>query len=102
MGYKAGEKALHVADLINNAASYFDLWFPLLSKAHVPDPCALWKADDGVLQRSLSPVKKPSVALTCWFSLDYGRAVVWRVTQRGTALFKLGLVRGHLAPGRLS
>ncbi len=30
---KPGEKALHVADLINNAASYFDLWFPALEKA---------------------------------------------------------------------
>ncbi|MFY9288874.1 MAG: hypothetical protein WAO98_10285 [Alphaproteobacteria bacterium] len=30
---KAGEKALHVADLINNAASYFDLWFPILEQA---------------------------------------------------------------------
>jgi hypothetical protein len=27
------EKTLHVADLINNAASYFDLWFPILGKA---------------------------------------------------------------------
>jgi len=27
------EKALHIADLINNAASYFDLWFPTLEKA---------------------------------------------------------------------
>ncbi len=32
---KKGERALHVADLINNAASYFDLWFPLLEKAHL-------------------------------------------------------------------
>jgi len=30
---KAGERALHVADLINNAASYFDRWFPILEKA---------------------------------------------------------------------
>jgi orotate phosphoribosyltransferase len=30
---KNGEKALHVADLINNAASYFDLWFPILAQA---------------------------------------------------------------------
>lgn len=29
---KAGEKALHVADLINNAASYFDNWLPILQK----------------------------------------------------------------------
>jgi len=28
-------KALHVADLINNAASYFDSWFPILAKAHI-------------------------------------------------------------------
>ncbi len=26
---------LHVADLINNAASYFDLWLPILEKAHL-------------------------------------------------------------------
>ncbi len=32
---KAGEKALHVADLINNAASYFDMWFPILEKAQL-------------------------------------------------------------------
>ena len=30
---KTGERALHVADLINNAASYFDMWFPILTKA---------------------------------------------------------------------
>jgi orotate phosphoribosyltransferase len=30
---KPGEKALHVADLINNAASYFERWFPALEKA---------------------------------------------------------------------
>jgi len=29
----AGETALHVADLINNAASFFDAWFPILEKA---------------------------------------------------------------------
>ncbi|WP_301100317.1 hypothetical protein [Propionivibrio sp.] len=34
-GIKAGETALHVADLINNAASYFDLWLPILQKADV-------------------------------------------------------------------
>jgi orotate phosphoribosyltransferase len=28
-----GEKVLHVSDLINNAASYFDLWLPSLGKA---------------------------------------------------------------------
>ncbi len=28
-----GEVALHVADLINNAASYFDAWLPILEKA---------------------------------------------------------------------
>ncbi|MFA6280736.1 MAG: hypothetical protein WC612_08145 [Bdellovibrionales bacterium] len=30
---KMGEVALHVADLINNAASYFDAWLPILEKA---------------------------------------------------------------------
>jgi hypothetical protein len=34
-GVKAEEKALHVADLINNAASYFDLWLPILQKAQL-------------------------------------------------------------------
>jgi len=33
--FQPGEKALHVADLINNAASYFDMWFPILSKAQL-------------------------------------------------------------------
>jgi len=28
-----GEIALHIADLINNAASYFDAWLPILQKA---------------------------------------------------------------------
>ena len=32
-GVSAGEAALHVADLINNAASYFDMWLPALQKA---------------------------------------------------------------------
>lgn len=30
-----GQRALHVADLINNAASYFDSWFPILAKAQI-------------------------------------------------------------------
>lgn len=30
---KQGESGLHVADLINNAASYFDVWLPALQKA---------------------------------------------------------------------
>lgn len=30
-----GQKALHVADLINNAASYFDSWFPILDHARL-------------------------------------------------------------------
>lgn len=29
-------KTLHVSDLINNAASYFDAWFPILDKAMLP------------------------------------------------------------------
>jgi hypothetical protein len=33
---KPGEKVMHVADLINNAASYFDLWMPILEKAQLP------------------------------------------------------------------
>jgi len=28
-----GEKTLHVSDLINNAASYFDMWLPMMQKA---------------------------------------------------------------------
>lgn len=32
---KPNEPTLHIADLINNAASYFDLWFPLLQKAQL-------------------------------------------------------------------
>ncbi len=33
---QGGEKALHVTDLINNAASYFDAWFPALEKSGNP------------------------------------------------------------------
>lgn len=32
-GVATGEVALHVSDLINNAASYFDAWLPILQKA---------------------------------------------------------------------
>jgi len=32
---KPHESSLHIADLINNAASYFDLWFPALEKAQL-------------------------------------------------------------------
>ena len=32
-GVTSGEVALHVSDLINNAASYFDAWLPILQKA---------------------------------------------------------------------
>ena len=35
-GVQAGENILHVADLINNAASYFDLWLPILECHHTP------------------------------------------------------------------
>ncbi len=33
--FEPEEKVLHVADLINNAASYFDRWLPALRKAHL-------------------------------------------------------------------
>lgn len=32
---QASEKTLHVSDLINNAASYFDLWLPILQHNHL-------------------------------------------------------------------
>jgi len=31
-GAKPGERVLHVSDLINNAASHFDMWFPILER----------------------------------------------------------------------
>jgi orotate phosphoribosyltransferase len=34
-GINSGEKSLHAADLINNAASYFDLWLPALDNVGV-------------------------------------------------------------------
>jgi hypothetical protein len=33
--FEPEENVLHVTDLINNAASYFDRWFPALEKAHL-------------------------------------------------------------------
>lgn len=32
---KAGQKVLHVSDLINNAASFFDYWLPMLEELHL-------------------------------------------------------------------
>lgn len=36
-----GEKSVHVADLINNAASYFDAWIPALVKHGLSCPAAI-------------------------------------------------------------
>ena len=38
---KDGEKALHISDLINNAASYFNMWLPALQKAKLACPGTL-------------------------------------------------------------
>lgn len=47
----AEDKAIHVADLINNAASYFDLWLPILKKVGLPmagTVCVNSRGDNGV------------------------------------------------------
>ena len=40
-GFKPQESVLHVADLLNNAASFFDNWFPALEKAQLKCPATL-------------------------------------------------------------
>ena len=49
--FTPGEKGLHVADLINNAASYFDLWFPALEKQKlscIGTACIITRGANGV------------------------------------------------------
>jgi len=48
---KPPETGLHVSDLINNAASYFELWFPALEKARllcVGTLCVNSRGDSGI------------------------------------------------------
>ena len=48
---KAGQKVLHVSDLINNAASFFDLWEPALQKAKLKccgNLCVNVRGDNGL------------------------------------------------------
>ncbi|MGE0109076.1 MAG: hypothetical protein AB7S81_04845 [Bdellovibrionales bacterium] len=40
-GIESGERAVHVADLINNAASHFDAWLPALAKHGLTCPVAM-------------------------------------------------------------
>ena len=59
-GITAGEKPLHVADLINNAASYFDLWLPALQKAKLACAgtlCVNSRGSNGVQKLEASGVK---------------------------------------------
>ncbi|HEU0117921.1 MAG TPA: hypothetical protein VFR09_04740 [Alphaproteobacteria bacterium] len=62
--YKAGERAMHIADLINNAASYFDLWFPILTKAGLKPAgtlCVNTRGTNGV--RKLEEAGQKTVAM---------------------------------------
>lgn len=46
-----GDAALHIADLLNNAASYFELWLPALEKLGVACPatlCVTSRGDTGL------------------------------------------------------
>jgi len=73
---KPDEKALHIADLINNAASYFDLWFPILAKAqlhYAGTICVNSRGTNG-MQRLREHGKK-TVALN---SVDTGFFEKWR------------------------
>ncbi len=57
---KQGEVALHVSDLINNAASYFDNWLPILQKAGlscVGTVCVTSRGTNGVDRLKASGVK---------------------------------------------
>ena len=48
---KAGERVLHVSDLINNAASFFDLWQPVLGGIHlgcVGNLCVAVRGENGL------------------------------------------------------
>ena len=67
---KENEKALHVADLINNAASYFDAWFPALKAAHIAcvgTVCVNSRGSNGV--KRLTDIGQKVVALN---SVDLG------------------------------
>ena len=61
---KAGQKVLHVSDLINNAASFFDLWQPMLDSLHLGcsgNLCVNVRGENG-LQR-LTDAGQKTVAL---------------------------------------
>ncbi len=48
---KSGESVLHVSDLINNAASFFELWAPILTKAKLKccgNLCVNVRGDNGL------------------------------------------------------
>jgi orotate phosphoribosyltransferase len=72
---KPGEKILHVSDLINNAASYFDLWLPILQKAQMPcvgTLCVNSRGSNGV--KKLEANGQKVVALN---SIDIGFFAEW-------------------------
>jgi len=49
--FKPGQKVLHVSDLINNAASFFDLWQPILKKAElgcIGNMCVNVRGENGI------------------------------------------------------
>lgn len=70
------DKALHVADLINNAASYFDLWLPILNKIGIPMPgtvCVNSRGENGI--KKLTDHGYKVVAVN---SVDLGFFADWR------------------------
>jgi hypothetical protein len=71
----AGAKVLHVSDLINNAASYFDTWEPALSAAHLVcagNVCVNVRGDNGL--KRLHDAGQKVVSLMT-INLDYFRGL---------------------------
>jgi len=70
---KAGQNVLHVSDLINNAASFFDLWQPALETLKLGcsgNLCVNIRGENGL--RRLTEAKQKTIALVT-IDVDYFR-----------------------------
>lgn len=88
----AGQVALHVSDLINNAASYFDLWQPALTKAAIPcagNLCVNIRGDVGL--RRLKDAGQKTLSLmtvdTDYFRHLHAQDMITRAVYEEMAVF---------------
>ncbi len=89
---KKGEKVLHVSDLINNAASFFDLWQPALNDLGLGcsgNLCVNLRGENGL--KRLNEAKQKTVALVTidreFFRLLHADDLIDRATFEEIAVF---------------